>query len=154
MKAGARLDLVAAALQADTACHLDIVQLLEVAEMAVDQWRVGERPQVFRRLHFRRVGRQKGQVNVVRNLQAPAGMPPRTVEDQYEFTVGSSPGLCGEGGQFDGERLGVDRGGGLPERAPGLGMDEADEVAPLVAGLHRNDRALSGQRPDLAQDRL
>ena len=91
---------------------------------------------------------------MIRDLQVAAGMPPRTVQDQNEFTIGSGPGLFGKGGQFDGERLRVDGGGGLPERAPGLRVDEADQRAPLVAGLHRNDRALSGQCPDLPQDRL
>ncbi len=154
MKAGERLDLVTAVLEDNTAVRLDILQLVQGLEVPIDEWRVGERPEAFGRLDFGRVGWQKRQVDMRRNGQMSAGMPAGAVEHQDDLAVRPRPGVFGKVGQFEAEHVGVDGGGGVPDRPPRLGMNKADQVTPLIARLYGDDRALTGQRPDRAQDRL
>ena len=42
----------------------------------------------------------------------------------------------------------------MEDRAARGGMDEADQVAPRIAVLHRGERALAVETPDLVQDGL
>src|SRR5690242_5008577 len=56
VKEGGRADEGWLGLERDAALGLRLLQLLDAGEMAVDQRRVGERPQVLRRLELRGVG--------------------------------------------------------------------------------------------------
>ena len=47
MEAGGRADEVAPALEGQAAARLGLLQLLETAEMAVDEHGIGQRPEVF-----------------------------------------------------------------------------------------------------------
>ena len=62
-------------MQDGTALELDGLQLLEIAEMAVDQRRIRERPEVLGRLKLGRVGGQEQQVDILGHRQAVAGVP-------------------------------------------------------------------------------
>jgi hypothetical protein len=62
-------DEIAALLQGDTASGLRVFQLVEVSEMAVDQDRIGQRPEVLGGLELGRVGGQEEQVHVFRHPQ-------------------------------------------------------------------------------------
>jgi hypothetical protein len=64
-KAGGGADEFPLPLEHDTACRLRVFQLLNRDKMAVDERGIGERPQMFRRLQFRRIRRQKQQVDVI-----------------------------------------------------------------------------------------
>jgi len=59
MKARGRADEIAALLQGHAAARLCVFQLLEVSEMAIDQHRVGQRPEVLGGLELRRIGGQE-----------------------------------------------------------------------------------------------
>src|SRR5215831_12291709 len=53
------------ALETGAVGELRVFEFLDVLEMAVDEWRVGERPEVFGWLQFGRIRRQEVQVDVV-----------------------------------------------------------------------------------------
>ena len=59
MEAGGGADLLGVALQLSAARELDIFELLNRGEMAVDQDRVGERPQMLSGLQFGRIRREE-----------------------------------------------------------------------------------------------
>ena len=58
----------------------------------------------------------------------------------------------GEGRQLGREERDADRGRQMKDRAARRRVDEADEVAPFVAMLHRRQRALPVETPDFVQD--
>jgi hypothetical protein len=58
---GSRADERWLGLERHTALGLRFLQVLDGGEMAVDQWRVGERPEVFSWLHFWRIRWQEVQ---------------------------------------------------------------------------------------------
>ncbi len=55
MEAGDGADLLGVALQLSAARELDVFELLNRGEMAVDQDRVGERPEMLSGLQFGRI---------------------------------------------------------------------------------------------------
>jgi len=73
--------------------------------MPVDQWFIGQRPQVFGRLQLGRRGRQEEQVESFRYGEGLAGMPSGAVEHQHNLLVfvsshGLSELLQGQGKDF------------------------------------------------------
>lgn len=82
------------------------------------------------------------------------GMPARTIEDEHDLLGWTGTYLARELGQLDLEHGDTDRRGQMEERAPGGGMDEADEIAPGEAVLYRGNWTLTNRRPDLAQQWL
>src|SRR5215469_11188239 len=61
MEASGRADELAVCLEGDAARGLDVFQLLYAGEVPIDQHRVGQRPQVLRRLQLWGVRRQEQQ---------------------------------------------------------------------------------------------
>ena len=59
MEAGGGADLLGVALQLSAARELDVFELLNRGEMAVDQDRVGERPEMLSGLQFGRIRWEK-----------------------------------------------------------------------------------------------
>ena len=78
---------IATGLQGDTAGGLDVLQLLDRGEMAVDQDGVGERPQMFGGLQFGGIRRQEEQVDVVGHAQALGAVPARAIQDEDNLLV-------------------------------------------------------------------
>ena len=64
---GGRADEIGAGLQRDAALGLGVLQRLDGGEVPVDQHGVGERPQMFGRLQFGGMGRQKEQMDMLRD---------------------------------------------------------------------------------------
>ena len=122
--------------------------------MAVGERRIGERPQMFRWLEFGRIRRQKEQVDVVRHAQALGAVPAGPIQHEHNLLVGTGSDCLGKGGEFRLEEGHAHRGGQMKDRAAGGGMDEADQVSPLVAVLDRSQGALAVKTPDLVQDRF
>ena len=122
--------------------------------MAIGERRVGERPEVLGGLQFGRIRRQEEQVDVRGHAQSGAGVPAGAVQDEDDLLGRAGADLAGEGGEFGLEERDAHRRGEVEEGAPGGRLDEADEVAPLVAVLDRGDRSLPVETPDLLQDRL
>ena len=149
-----RTDEIRAGLQDGTALELDGLQLLEIAEMAVDQRRIRERPEVLGRLKLGRVGGQEQQVDILGHRQAVAGVPARAVEHEHDVLVRSGPGGLGKSLQFHREVGGGDAGGQVPDGAARGGMDESHQVAPLVARLDGGDGTFAWERPDASQEGL
>ena len=122
--------------------------------MAVNQHRVGQRPEMLGRLELRRVRRQKQQVNVLRHAQAHAGMSPRPIEHEDNLLAGASADLAGKLGQLHFEDGNADSGGQMKDGAPRGGMHEADQVALGEAMAHQGNRTLANRCPDSPQEQL
>jgi hypothetical protein len=63
----------------NTARCLRVFQLLNRGEVAVDERRIGERPQMLGGLEFLGVRRQNVQVEMVRHVQTLGAMPAGTI---------------------------------------------------------------------------
>ena len=83
-----------------------------------------------------------------------AGVPAGAVQDEHDLLGGAGADRAGEGGELDLEERDLTAGGQVEERPARGGLDEADEVAPFEAVLHRRDRPLPVEAPDLVQDGL
>ncbi len=147
-------DEVVTRLQRDAAGGLRIFQVLDAGEVAIGQRGVGQWPEMFSRLEFGRIGRQEEQMEVVGNAQVNAAMPARAVEDQDNLLGGTCSHLLGKRGQFHLKHGNADRGGQMEDRAARSGMDEADQVAPLVAMLDGGDGTLTVKTPHFVEDRF
>jgi hypothetical protein len=154
VEAGGGADQLGVTLQLSAASELDVFELLDRREMAVDQTAVGQRPQVLSRLQFGRVGGQEEQVHVVGDAQLDAGVPAGTVEHEHNLLGGAGADGTGEGREFDREQCNGDRGRQVEDSAARGGMDEADEVAPGEAVADQRERALANGRPDAPQQRF
>jgi hypothetical protein len=89
------------ALEGSTARQLRLFELLNTVEMAVDEGRIGERPQMFSGLQFWRVGREKQEVDVVRHAQTLRAMPAGAIQDEDDLLAGTRThglGKCHEFG--------------------------------------------------------
>ena len=154
MEQGGGADEIGACLQGDTALGLDVFEFVDAGEMPVGQHRVGQRPQVLRGLQLGGVGRQEQQMDVLGHAQPQAFVPAGTVEHEDDLFGRTGADLTGEGGQLHLEERDTDGGGQTKDGAPRGGMDEADEVTPVVAVLHRGRGPLPVETPDLVQDGL
>src|SRR5260370_38919336 len=101
------------------------------------------------------VGGQNEQMDVLGHTQVhAAGFPASAIEHEDDLLGGTGADLAGECFQLDLAERDADRGGQMKDRTPRRGMDEADQIAPLEAVLHRSARSLSIATPHLVQDRL
>lgn len=93
-------------------------------------------------------------MDVVRDPEMDAGMPPGAIEDEHDLLAGTRPCLmckCGELHLKDGD---THRRGQMKDGPSGGGMDEADEPAPGKAVLDQRHGSLAPRRPEAAQERL
>src|SRR5260221_6268463 len=68
-----RADQIWTGLEGDAALSLRVLAVVDRGEMAVEQGRVGERPEVLGRLELRRIRRQEEQIDVVKHVHTHAG---------------------------------------------------------------------------------
>ena len=85
MKAASGANALGLALEGSAACQLRLFELLNAFEMAVDQQRIGERPQMFSGMEFWGIGWQEEQVDVVRHAQALRAMPAGAIQQEYDL---------------------------------------------------------------------
>jgi hypothetical protein len=138
MKARRRADLLGVALQLGAAGELSVFELLDRGEMAVDQDRVGQRPQVLRRRQFRGIRRQEEHVDVVRHSQVDAGgFPAGPVQHQHNLLGGTGSHLAGELGSFHFKHRNADGGGQMEDGATRGRMDKADHESARRSGAGR-----------------
>ena len=158
MKARRRADLLGVALQLGAAGELRVFELLDRGEMAVDEDRVGQRPQMFGGLQFRGIRRQEEQVDVVRYPPVDAGgFPAGAVQHQHNLLGGTGSHLAGERGALNFKHRNADGGWqiGQMEDGPTRGrMDKADQIAPGEAVLDAGHGSLAPWGPDAAQQRF
>ena len=122
--------------------------------MAIHQDGIGERPQMFGWLQFRRIRWQEEQVDMVGDPQALRAMPARAIEDEDDLLGRAGADRLGEGSQFGLKERDADRGRQMKDRPAGRRMDKADQLPPLIPMVDRRERALSVETPDLVQDRF
>lgn len=72
----------------------------------------------------------------------------------HDLLSGSGPNLARTGRQFHFKQGDADRRGQVKDGAAGRWMDEADQVTPIVAVLHRRSRPRSVETPDGVENRL
>jgi hypothetical protein len=73
MEQGGGADEIRTGLQRHTAGSLGVFQLVDGGEMALEERRIGERPQMFSGLQFGRIRRQKEQVGAIRFPETAGG---------------------------------------------------------------------------------
>jgi hypothetical protein len=93
-------------------------------------------------------------MDMLRHAQFGAGVPARPVQDEHDLFACACSHGSGKCRQLHLKERDGDSRGEMEDRATGTGMDKADEVAPRVAVLHRRERPLAVETPDLVQDRL
>lgn len=152
MKEGVAADEIGLLLEGETAVGLDRFQRLESFEALIGQRLIGERPEMFGRLQFRGIRREKEEVDALRHLDLVSGMPPCAIEHHDDPLGPPGANVAGKGCQHPGKErcrhgrqeppLGLARGG----------ADEATEIEPLVALLDGSDRPLSDGCPHPADE--
>src|SRR5260221_2750686 len=93
-------------------------------------------------------------MQVLGHDQAPTRMPARSVEHQHDLLAWPGSHLLREVGERTSEQVDADGGGEMPMDAPRRWMQEAGEVAPLVARVQVHHRALPARRPDTSDNRF
>lgn len=93
-------------------------------------------------------------MHMVGDAQPHAAVPASPVQDEHNLLGGTRPDLLGEGFQLDFEEGDADGGRQMEDRPTRGRMDEADQIAPVIAVLHRRRRALAVETPDFLQDRF
>ncbi len=93
-------------------------------------------------------------MHVLRHAQPQTGMPAGTVEDQDDLFTRTGPHSLRKRCQFCFKERNRDRGGQVEDGATRGRLDKADQIAPLEAVLHRRNRPLAVETPDLVQDGL
>lgn len=86
-------DEIGSLLKDAAALGLDCLQGRQIVEPSIGQRLVGERPEMLGRLQFWRVGRQKEQMNALRDGDLLAGVPAGTVEHQQDVFLRSRSDL-------------------------------------------------------------
>ena len=87
-------------LERHTSGSLSVLQLLDRGEMSIHQDGIGEGPQMFGWLQFRRIRRQEEQVDVVGNPQALGAVPPRPIQDEDDLLGRTGAHSVGKGGEL------------------------------------------------------
>ena len=85
MEQGRGADEIAAALQGDTPRELRLLEILDCGEMAVDERRVGQRPQVLGGLQLGRERGQEEQMEVLGDAQLADWRASRRDRDQHDL---------------------------------------------------------------------
>lgn len=86
--------------------------------MSVDQWFIGQWPQVLGRLQLGRIGRQEEQVQTFWNGERLTGMPAGAVEHQHNLLVSARSYGLREMLQGQGKDVGIDGGQEQPLGVP------------------------------------
>lgn len=145
-------------LQGGAALNLHVFQRGQRREVAVDHRLVRQPPQALSGLEFRRIRRQKQQVQPLGHmlLDLLTCVPARLIEHQDDLMLRPGADRASELLQHDAEHREVDRGGPLPQRVAGGWTDKAHQIDPLVAGLHRRDQPMlpPPSAPDPTEDGL
>ena len=84
MKMSQGADHLRLVLKHDTALDLCLFQVIEGAKGAIGDAFIGQWPQAFTGLQFRRIGRQEEQMDPFGHHEFLAGMPPSSIEHQQD----------------------------------------------------------------------
>lgn len=140
-------------LECPTALGLHGFERLQTVEVAIGKRLVGERPEMFGWLQFRRVGGKEEEMEALWYLHRLPGMPAGAIQHQEDPFGETSVHLPGEGGQDVGKEVRCHRGEQPPHRLPGTRPDEATDIQPLVALLDGGDGPLALRCPDPSNER-
>src|SRR5215469_7311195 len=91
MKQCSGADAPALLLKSGASSELRFLQVLDAGDVLVAERGVGQWPEVFNWLQFGRMGRQKEQVHVVRQVQVLTGVPTGSVQDQQADLADPGP---------------------------------------------------------------
>ena len=122
--------------------------------MAVHEHGVGQWPQMFCRLQFGRIRRQKEQVDMIWHAHALGAVPASPIQDEHDLFARARSHYGGEGRGLSFKKRHAHGRSEVKDGVTGGGMDKAHQVAPRIPMLDRRERAFAVQTPDLAQDRF
>jgi hypothetical protein len=151
---GGGANQVGTRLEGDAARGLSVFEVVDAGEMAVDERGIGQGPEVLGGLELGRIRWQEEQMHVLGHAQFDACMPACLVQDEHNLFLGAGADLLGKGSQFDFEEGDAVRRRQMKDRAAGSRVDEPDEIAPVIAMLHRRAGPPPVEAPDLFEDRL
>ena len=155
MEARGGADQLGVTLQVGAAGELHLFELLDAREVAVDQDRVGERPQVLSGLQLGRIGRQEEQVHMLWHPQTHAGrFPARPIEHEDNLLAGTGSHGARAFGELDFKERDAHAGGQMEEGPTRSRMHNANEVTPGEAMAHHGDGALADRGPHPTQQWL
>jgi hypothetical protein len=154
MKIGVGTDDLRHPLERAAAFHLPVLQFVHVAEVAIGQCLVRQRPQSLGWLQLGRIRGQEVHMNSRGQLHPGTHMPASTVEYQQDLLAVSRAHRVGELAERERERRQRHGGQEEPPCAAGPWVYKGVKVAPLVAVLDGRPRALSARAPYAAHDGL
>ena len=140
-------------LEVPAALGLHRLQAGQILEASVRQGLVGERPEMLGRLQLGRVGGQDEEMEALGDLDLVAGMPAGSIQHQEDPFLWSCVHIPGKSGQHLPEEGRLDGGQEPPLGLSGGRTDEAADIEPLIALLHRCNRPLPNWCPYLADQR-
>lgn len=85
VEAGGRANEVGTRLERNAAGDLGVLQVVDVGEMAIGKCGICQWPQMLGGLEFRRIRRQEQEMDMLRDTQRQAGMPPRLIQDEHNL---------------------------------------------------------------------
>lgn len=141
-------------LEPAAALCLNILQLIKRTEDAIGQWLIGERPQAFCGLQFRRMRGQKEQMQPFGNHQSTTLVPASLIQHQENLLVWPHALFLCESSQNERKDLCIDRGHEQPRRLSTRRLDKAIQIHPLIARSHHCPHSAPFACPDPAQDRF
>ena len=153
MEQGVSADAIGLVLEGEAALSLDCFECGEALEAAIGEWLIRQWPQMLGWLQLRRIRRQDHQVDALWHLHLLPGMPASSIEDQEDPPLRPGAYIPGKSSEHLAEEVSGDRRQEPPLGLPRRGTDEATDVEPLVALLHRSDGALPDGSPHLPDQR-
>lgn len=153
MEKGVAANAIGLLLQNAAALALDCLQGRQIVEPPIGQRFIGERPEALSRLQFGRIGRQKEEMDALRDTDLLAGVPAGAIEHQQDVLLRSRSNLPRKRGQHLSKERGRHRGEQPPDRLAGRGTDEATDIEPLVSLPDGSDGTLPDRCPDPTDQR-
>src|SRR5438552_1865920 len=130
------------------------LKFIKSFEPTIDEWFVGELPQMFSRLKLWRVGRQKTQGDSRRALDFGADVVGSVVQQNENLVHGAGLNKISEFLQSHVKSHKLNTWHQEIEGAPGGRMGKGVDIQPFVARPNRDNRPLPARCPDAPQERL
>jgi hypothetical protein len=154
MESCSAFDDVAIGGERDASFADDRVEFLDRFDVFVDDGLVDERPQGFRRLQLRRVGRQKDQPHAIGHAQTRFAMPAGVVEHEHDRAIDAGLRFACEGCEQRRKKRLRDAVVHIPEGLAARRRDKGGDIKPVEAVMAMRCRPLADRRPNAPRDRF
>lgn len=154
MKGGSSTNDLRMSLKPAAALCLNGLEIVKRTEDSIGERLIGERPQAFCGLEFRRMRWQKEQMQAFGNLKLSTLVPACLIHHQENVLVWPYPLLLCKGGKCERKGGGIDCGHEQPRSLSALRLDKAIQIHPLIARAHHSPHSRAFACPDPPQDRF